>query len=96
MKVILVVHGFVQGIGYRWFVKKEADRYGIRGMVRNAPDGSVEIVADGAEEAVGRFRKAIEVYMENGPQVTQIEEHAADSGRVRGRKDAYEEFVIEK
>ena len=43
------VFGHVQGVGYRHFVWKRAHGLGIQGWVRNCPDGSVEIVAEGVE-----------------------------------------------
>ena len=54
MRVIrhMVVHGRVQGIGYRAFVEHEALRRGIEGWVRNRRDGSVEAVLAGDADAV--------------------------------------------
>ncbi|HUK13016.1 MAG TPA: acylphosphatase [Thermoanaerobaculaceae bacterium] len=42
-----VVKGRVQGVGYRYFVVREADALGVSGFVRNLPDGQVEVVAAG-------------------------------------------------
>ena len=39
-----VVHGRVQGVGFRWFVTRNAKDLGVRGTVRNRPDGAVEAV----------------------------------------------------
>lgn len=51
-----VVHwqvlGRVQGVGFRWFVRQQARRWGVRGWVRNLPDGSVEISAAGPPAAL--------------------------------------------
>jgi acylphosphatase len=44
-----LVHGRVQGVGFRWFVQKHADRLGLRGYTRNLDDGSVEVYAIGSE-----------------------------------------------
>jgi acylphosphatase len=44
----VVVEGFVQGIGYRDFVRRAALRVGVSGWVRNRPDGSVEALIEGA------------------------------------------------
>ena len=54
MRVIrhMVVHGRVQGIGYRAFVEHEALRRGIEGWVRNRRDGSVEAMLAGDADAV--------------------------------------------
>ncbi len=42
--VRLILKGRVQGVGYRYFAMKEAEKLGINGYVRNLPDGSVEVV----------------------------------------------------
>ena len=42
-----LVHGVVQGVGYRWFVLRMAMRLGLRGVARNLPDGDVEVLAEG-------------------------------------------------
>jgi len=44
------VSGRVQGVGYRYFVLRQAERLGVTGFARNRPDGSVEVVAEGSEE----------------------------------------------
>ena len=43
MQVRIIVHGIVQGVGYRSFVRRVARIHGITGSVRNVSDGSVEI-----------------------------------------------------
>ena len=47
-----VVRGVVQGVGFRWFVLQRARRHGVAGWVRNRPDGSVEVLAQGAAVAL--------------------------------------------
>jgi acylphosphatase len=42
-----VVRGMVQGVGFRYFVERQARSLGIVGYVRNRPDGGVEVVAEG-------------------------------------------------
>ena len=56
-----IVRGRVQGVGFRVFVYEEASRLGLRGWVRNRPDGSVEVVATGdpalLERLMDRLRR---------------------------------------
>ena len=47
-----IVSGRVQGVGFRFFAERAARRTGVRGWVRNLPDGSVETVVEGEEPAV--------------------------------------------
>jgi acylphosphatase len=55
------VSGFVQGVGYRQFVRKQAEKLGLTGWVQNLPDGRVEYVAQGdktkLEELISRCRQ---------------------------------------
>ncbi len=51
----LVLKGRVQGVGYRYFVLRKAGDFEVVGFVRNLPDGSVEVVAEGAESEVREF-----------------------------------------
>ena len=48
----LVVHGDVQGVGFRWSCAREAQSLDVRGWVLNRADGSVEVVAEGEPDAV--------------------------------------------
>jgi len=43
----VVVHGFVQGVGFRWFVDRAASRLGLTGWGANQSDGAVQVVAEG-------------------------------------------------
>lgn len=51
-RVHILVSGKVQGVFYRATTKEVADRLGLTGWVRNLPDGRVEIVAEGEEDAL--------------------------------------------
>ena len=48
----LTVTGRVQGVGYRWFVRRLAEELGLSGWVRNREDGSVEAEAEGSAAAL--------------------------------------------
>jgi acylphosphatase len=51
----VVVHGLVQGVFFRDTTRREAERRGVAGWVRNNPDGSVEAVFEGEEEVIERL-----------------------------------------
>ena len=54
-RLVATVRGQVQGVGYRWFVQREAGRLGLDGWVSNQHDGSVEVVAEGREAALSEL-----------------------------------------
>jgi acylphosphatase len=64
-----VVTGVVQGVGYRWFTRREAHRLGVRGWVRNRPDGSVQVLVQGEAGAVGQ----LEALLRQGPAGSRVE-----------------------
>ena len=76
------VTGRVQGVGYRYFVLREAERLGVAGFARNLPDGSVEVVAEGAEEVLGQ----LEARLRAGPSFASVA--AVDRSPVPARGDA--------
>ncbi|TMW70625.1 acylphosphatase [Alteribacter natronophilus] len=50
-----IVHGKVQGVGFRHFTKVTAAEHDIKGWVRNLSDGTVEFEAEGPESSIRRF-----------------------------------------
>jgi len=50
-----VVRGRVQGVGYRYFVLRHAEEIGVAGFARNQADGSVEVIAEGSQAALGKL-----------------------------------------
>jgi acylphosphatase len=51
-RVVALVSGSVQGVGYRWFVRGRAEAAGLAGSATNLPDGRVEVVLEGDDDAV--------------------------------------------
>ena len=71
------VQGRVQGVGFRWFVEREASQIGLRGWVRNTEEGDVEIVAAGAAADLDRLRACLR-RGPRGSRVDRLVEHALD------------------
>lgn len=63
-----VVHGDVQGVGFRYFVQRKAHQLGLTGWVRNNDDGTVELVAEGGRAALDELRRAVE----QGPRSARV------------------------
>lgn len=59
-RVVAVVSGRVQGVGYRYFVRGRAQAAGLAGSARNLPDGTVEVVLEGADDAVAGVLAALD------------------------------------
>ena len=57
-RVRLLIEGRVQGVGFRAFVAREAQAKGAAGFVRNLRDGRVEVLAQGAPDAVASLGEA--------------------------------------
>jgi acylphosphatase len=75
-----VVSGRVQGVSFRFFTYEAAVREDVRGWVRNQPDGTVEILAEGDEESVRRF----EQFVRRGPALADVTHLAVTPVNDRG------------
>jgi acylphosphatase len=71
-----VVHGRVQGVGFRWFVQRAARRLGLAGWVANQPDGSVRVRAAGPAAELERLTEALR----SGPPGARVERLAVERG----------------
>ena len=69
-----LVKGRVQGVGFRWFVQREAAELGLRGWVRNTDDGHVEVLAAGSPEQMQELVLALHRGT-RGSRVDKIEVH---------------------
>jgi len=65
-----VVRCRVQGVGFRWFVEREAHVLGISGWVRNNSDGSVEVLAQGSREQLLGLRSRLR----QGPRAARVDD----------------------
>lgn len=68
-QVHLRILGSVQGVGFRFLAKREAERLGINGWIRNRADGTVEAVGCGLAERVEVFVQ----WCKNGPSGSRVE-----------------------
>ena len=60
VRAVAVVSGHVQGVGYRWFVRELASAAGLSGSAANLPDGRVEVVVEGPDDAVASLVAALD------------------------------------
>ena len=72
MRITAIAYGRVQGVGYRYFVTGCAQETGVVGYVRNLPDGTVQIVAEGTREILDLFTRLIRAEQDPSIQVDKI------------------------
>ena len=77
MVLHFLIKGRVQGVGFRWFVHREASELDLRGWVRNTEDGDVEVVASGSAEDLAELRASLR-QGPRGSRVDRLIEHYLD------------------
>lgn len=82
------VSGKVQGVWYRATTKRVADEMGIKGFVRNEPDGSVYIEAEADAENLFRFT----LWCHQGPEGARVEKVETNEGELK----SFSDFRIER
>ncbi len=83
MVLHFLIRGRVQGVGFRWFVHREASELELHGWVRNTEDGEVEVVAAGAVEDLSELRTSLR-RGPRGSRVDQLIEHYLDESEAIG------------
>lgn len=81
-----VCHGRVQGVAFRASMQREAERLGVRGWVRNQPDGSVRFLATGPADAV----HALVEWARRGPPAARVDRLELDSASPPAHGDGFE------
>lgn len=79
----LVIHGRVQGVFFRDTLRTLAERNGVTGWARNTPEGTLEAVLEGDEDAVARLG----AFARKGPEgalVERVDEHAEEPQGLSG------------
>jgi len=79
-RVYARVHGVVQGVGFRHFTRQLAESFGITGYVRNVPDGTVEMVAEGGTQALKAFLEEVRI----GPRFGSVGRMDIEWSEARG------------
>jgi acylphosphatase len=69
MVLHFLIQGRVQGVGFRWFVHREASELDLRGWVRNTEDGEVEVVAAGRDADLAELRASLR----RGPRGSRVD-----------------------
>ncbi|HWG20753.1 MAG TPA: acylphosphatase [Terracidiphilus sp.] len=77
MVLHFLIRGRVQGVGFRWFVQREAGELDLRGWVRNTEEGDVEVVASGSVDDLNELRSSLR-RGPRGSRVDQVIEHYLD------------------
>jgi acylphosphatase len=81
-----LIEGRVQGVGFRYFTRRSARRLGLEGFVRNLPDGSVEAVALGTDEALTAFEECLR----QGPPGSRVDSVRSEEGAVPPSVEGFE------
>lgn len=76
----LTITGRVQGVSFRYATQREAERHGVTGWVRNEPDGSVAVHAEGPADAVARLVE----WCRQGPPGARVERVDVGEGSETG------------
>jgi acylphosphatase len=83
----ILVFGYVQAVGFRFFTKRYADHLGVTGFVQNLPDGSVKVLASGAEADLASLIEKLR----EGPRAAIVKDVKV---RWQQRTRNYTEFVM--
>jgi acylphosphatase len=79
------VNGQVQGVGFRWRAAREANFLGIKGFVKNMPDGSVYIEAEGPQKELEEFIQ----WGRRGPSFGHVETITTEKGPAVNFREFY-------
>jgi acylphosphatase len=74
-----LVKGRVQGVGFRWFVQREAAEIGLRGWVRNTDQGHVEVLAAGEPSELAELKDALQKGSRGSRVDAVLEDELAES-----------------
>jgi acylphosphatase len=85
VRATVIVSGRVQGVAFRYHTRKTAAAHALTGWVRNNPDGTVEAVFEGREEAVA----ALVEWCRRGPAMARVDSVETTWSAATGAFDAF-------
>jgi acylphosphatase len=85
-RLTATVYGRVQGVSFRYHTRRKALELGIVGRVRNQPDGSVHVLAEGDHDVLERFAS----FLQQGPPAARVSRVESAWGVASGQFDAFE------
>lgn len=74
------IRGRVQGVGFRYHTRTQASKLGVNGWVRNEPDGSVSVVAEGPKESVQK----LSTWLKKGPPGSRVDDVQVEQREAQG------------
>lgn len=86
-RVEVRIEGRVQGVGFRYFIMRNAEKMGLSGYVKNMPDGTVEIDAEGPEDKLKQLVQAAK----KGPSAARVSNVNAEW---REKEKGYDSFSL--
>ena len=81
----LIIKGIVQGVNFRYYTQRQAQKYNLTGWVMNRPDGSIAAVFEGEEADV----EAIVEWCRNGPPSARVTELIAQPEEYKGEFSSF-------
>lgn len=82
-KIRVLVYGVVQGVGFRYFTRQEANRLHLSGRATNLNDGSVEVIASGDSRLVERLI----MWLHQGPPSAHVERIVVEDLKIDGTEN---------
>ena len=80
------IHGYVQGVSFRYYTLRQAQMLELSGYVRNCEDGSVEVVAEGPREAAERLLS----WLHRGPPSAEVQRVEVEWQQAKGKLVRFE------
>ena len=85
MQLHILISDRVQGVGFREFARRSAEKFGVRGYVRNLPNGDVKVVAEGNKVALDKLL----AILEHGPPAGRVDRVQIDELECNGNYSGF-------